>query len=406
MKKIKNYVYVDISITANSKHKTGIQRVVRELSSCFDKINSEFLEIRYLNTNEKKERSDDLYMNADNFIYLKNKFKNLINFFKRFAWNALPYRFASKLASYTTRYYRIKHLLNNALVDDNDAKHILLLLDSNWTRDALIMSKLFKSNGHKVVSIFYDLSPLIKPDFFEKGVANNFKNYWYAEFAYTDSILSISNTISKELKNYANKNGLKNNRNIHYDYFYLGCNFYDFKTINTNVIRDEKKYLSVGSIEPRKNVGLILNVFETLWREGHNHKITFIYNNEWREDSLIEKIESHPQKNKKLFIVKGSSDRELAIEYQSAYALISASVYEGYGLGLAEALISGCKVFASNIPVYKELYDDQAIFFENDLNDLKNKIIDDSKNKYDMKKFRQLSWEKAANNLLKKVVEN
>ena len=107
-------------------------------------------------------------MNADNFIYLKNEFKNLINFFKRFAWNLLPYKFASKLASYTTRYYRIKHLLNNALVDDNDAKHILLLLDSNWTRDALIMSKLFKSNGHKVVSIFYDLSPLIKPDFFEK----------------------------------------------------------------------------------------------------------------------------------------------------------------------------------------------------------------------------------------------
>ena len=102
-------------------------------------------------------------------------------------------------------------------------------------------------------------------------------------------------------------------------------------------------------------------------------------------------------------LIYGSSDRELAIEYLSSNALISASIYEGYGLGLAEALNFGCKVFASNIPVYKELFQDNIIFFENNARALKEAIINEANSNTSKKTFKPISWQKATNDLIRKI---
>ena len=404
MKKVKTYIYVDISITENSLHQTGIQRVVREFCANFKKDIRDDLVIKYININESSFLNNDPLMNASTFIDFKLKINNLINFIKRSIFFIFPASVASRIASYTTRYFRIKNIYKNIVVKESEATHTLLLIDSNWTRDALVLSKLFQNDGHKVVSLFYDLSPIIEPEYFEKGVARNFKNYWVAQLEYSDLVLSISKTISDELKDFVKKEKWHTKKNIKFDFIKLGCNFFSKKQINTNVLREKRKYLLVGSIEPRKNVGTVLSAFELIWHEGYDLTLTIAYSNSWHEVSLIAKLKKHPLLNKKLFLILNSSDRELAIEYQSSGTLISASVYEGYGLGLAEALNFGCKVIASKIPVYQELYKDNVTFFENNPIDLKNTIINELTSNKILKEFKPTTWMSASKQLTRKVI--
>lgn len=56
-------------------------------------------------------------------------------------------------------------------------------------------------------------------------------------------------------------------------------------------------------------------------------------------------------------------DSDMAAIYQKSVGLVTPSLSEGFGLPGIEAMSSGTLVLASNIPVYKEVYKDNAIFF-------------------------------------------
>lgn len=408
MSKIKkNYIYVDVSITDNSPHQTGIQRVVREFCDHFKKTTKGNLIIKFINVNAAHfSENNDPLMNATTFIDYKLKLRNFSDSIKRAALETLPLSITHKAASLTTRYFRIKNLYKSIVRNESDATHTLLLIDSNWTRDAIVLSKLFKNDGHKIVSVFYDLSPIIEPDYFEAGVAKNFKNYWVAQLEYSDLILSISKTISDELKEFVKEKKLHTKENLKYDFIKLGCNFYNSKLLDIKVVRQKNKFLVVGSIEPRKNVQTVISAFDHLWKDKHDLVLTIFYNNSWHEEALMKRLKNHPLLNKKLFLIFNSSDRELAIEYLSSHALISASVYEGYGLGLAEALNFGCNVLASKIPVYQELYKDNVTFFENDPADLKDTIINQLASNKVLKEFKPTTWASATDQLIRKVIEH
>ncbi|OGM31245.1 hypothetical protein A2630_04450 [Candidatus Woesebacteria bacterium RIFCSPHIGHO2_01_FULL_44_10] len=56
-------------------------------------------------------------------------------------------------------------------------------------------------------------------------------------------------------------------------------------------------------------------------------------------------------------------DDKLAALYRNAIAFVCPSTYEGFGLPGLEAMAAGTLVLASNIPVFKEIYQDHALYF-------------------------------------------
>ena len=72
------------------------------------------------------------------------------------------------------------------------------------------------------------------------------------------------------------------------------------------------------------------------------------------------------------------SDSELKHYYQKANLLIQPSLYEGFGMPPMEALKLGTNCIISDIPVFKEIYENlPVIFFKTqDSSDLANKIIE------------------------------
>jgi glycosyltransferase involved in cell wall biosynthesis len=57
------------------------------------------------------------------------------------------------------------------------------------------------------------------------------------------------------------------------------------------------------------------------------------------------------------------SDAELIQLYQTSHALVQPSFSEGFGLTGIEAMASGTLVLASDIPIFKEIYQTAAIYF-------------------------------------------
>ena len=61
---------------------------------------------------------------------------------------------------------------------------------------------------------------------------------------------------------------------------------------------------------------------------------------------------------------QGVSDEEYARILSSATALVSASLNEGFGLPLVEAMAGGTPVAVSDIPIFREIGGDAAVFFD------------------------------------------
>ena len=58
------------------------------------------------------------------------------------------------------------------------------------------------------------------------------------------------------------------------------------------------------------------------------------------------------------------SDKDLGVLYKNSLALLYPSLSEGFGLQGLEAIVSGTAVLASNIPVFKEVYINNVIYFD------------------------------------------
>lgn len=96
---------------------------------------------------------------------------------------------------------------------------------------------------------------------------------------------------------------------------------------------------------------------------------------------------------------------ELELLYQSASVLLYASLYEGFGIPLVDAFLSGLPVITSNISSMPEVGGNAAIYVDPfDIEDMREKIeniMNDEQLKQEMigkgyKRAKEFSWEKTA----------
>jgi glycosyltransferase involved in cell wall biosynthesis len=115
---------------------------------------------------------------------------------------------------------------------------------------------------------------------------------------------------------------------------------------------DPPYLLYVGTLEPRKNLPLLLDV----WREvRRHHPIDLVLAGRRREDFQQLPAEAGLH-------LKGLTDeQELPRLYSGALAVVYPSYYEGFGLPVLEAMQCGAAVIASRDPAISEVAGDAAI---------------------------------------------
>lgn len=109
--------------------------------------------------------------------------------------------------------------------------------------------------------------------------------------------------------------------------------------------------LSVCTIEPRKNLKLLLTSYKDMLRDmGANApKLVLTGAYGWKSESLMQELEQINRDYPNAICLTGYiSDDELAVLYTATSAFVYPSLYEGFGLPPLEAMQCGAPVIVSN----------------------------------------------------------
>jgi alpha-1,3-rhamnosyl/mannosyltransferase len=130
----------------------------------------------------------------------------------------------------------------------------------------------------------------------------------------------------------------------------------------------ERYALFVGTLEPRKGVDTLLAAWRRLRRAAASSgtglslpDLVLVGGPGWMDEALARSLEvgvSEGWLHRPGYV----SGAELAALYRAASLLAAPSLYEGFGLPLLEALAAGTPVVASDLPVFREVAGDAALY--------------------------------------------
>jgi glycosyltransferase involved in cell wall biosynthesis len=157
---------------------------------------------------------------------------------------------------------------------------------------------------------------------------------------------------------------------------HLGADFYPEDapgcvrlTLQT-VAENARLFLSVGTIEPRKNIDYALDIFDRLIAVDGSLRWVIVGANGWMADATVARIQGHPGLGRQLFWFDNVTDHELNWLYGKASALVALSRFEGFGLPLVEARRAGAAVIAADTAVFREVLSQEGIYVPLDKPDL------------------------------------
>ena len=119
--------------------------------------------------------------------------------------------------------------------------------------------------------------------------------------------------------------------------------------------RRERYVLAVGTLEPRKNFGRLIDAFASLIdRTEQPHVLKIVGNRGWKNRRVIERL-SDPALRGRVHYLGNIPDRELSLAYAGAEFLVAPSLYEGFGLQVLEAMSFGLPIIATQESALSEL---------------------------------------------------
>ncbi len=156
----------------------------------------------------------------------------------------------------------------------------------------------------------------------------------------------------------------------------------------------EKFIFTLSTIEPRKNLALLVNAYTKL-EDTKGYALVIGGRKGWLVDELLNSIQND---NKHKIVLTGFiEDDDLPKILGLASVFVFPSLYEGFGIPPLEALSCGCKVISSDAASLPEVLGDNATYFKNNdeadlVKTLKYWMIEknDEIKKYDVSKY---TWE-------------
>jgi glycosyltransferase involved in cell wall biosynthesis len=381
-------IFIECGITMSSPFNTGIQRVVRNILH-ESKIVGPSLDIQCIPVifvgNDFYHLSEEPASSEQGTAYFV---KRKLHALAICIHCSLSKIFHGKLYLWVQK--RIKHILqfldilpttktapinlagmmqHASQSESNTTSHILLLLDSTWDRNMWDAVEKFRTAGGHASAVLYDLIPFSHPETVAEQTRETHTAWWSEAPLHLDSIMCISQAVRDEFFIWQQLRPLASRiPPERIGYFYLGSELRlntEMGDAKINLLCSDDPYLLVvGSLEPRKNHGLILDAFEQLWQAGHSVNLAIVGGHGWKCEALLDRINQHTMLNKKLFLIRDATDSDLILLYSKTSALIMASIAEGFGLPIVEAFQRGVRVICSDIPVFKEIAGEHAKYFD------------------------------------------
>lgn len=228
--------------------------------------------------------------------------------------------------------------------------------------------------------------------------------YWYFKYILPHiikdckAIFTVSNTAKRDICSYYH---------VSEDFVYVIPNALEDNSIVENT-RDDGYLLVIGAAYEHKNIHELINN-DKYWRDKYKLKIVSARGS--YGDYLKGLIK---QRNLEDIVeIKGFvSDKELHELYRNCSALVYPSLWEGFGIPPLEAMRYQKPVILSNIDVFREIFEDAAIYinigdnlsWKNAFNILKDNILIECLISREKNILSKYLWKKNRN-LLKNILK-
>ena len=366
-------LFVDVSYTRTQMGSTGVTRTVRNLLGEFEQSGVSCQPVAIHSSGFRAVSLPPLVSLAGTPFSKSGKVASLLRWVigggvRQVVLATLPLAWQQTIWIHFSR-WTFDSLARQAPLVEFKAGDVLLLCDASWHYDAWDAANKARRQGARVVLVVYDLIPLHHPEFCAQLVSRVFQRWLAETVSASDAVLCISAAVEKDLRGYAEMTALFLPPMGH---FRLGCDpirkFEDGQVVRSEIAdflnAPAATFSAVGSFEPRKNYGWLLQAFEKMWVDGHNMRLLIVGRPTTDGQSLIKKMKQHREQGGKLLTVFDANDQELAYVYARSRALLFPSLAEGFGLPLVEARTHGCHVIASNLPAFFELADEGVSLFK------------------------------------------
>lgn len=137
----------------------------------------------------------------------------------------------------------------------------------------------------------------------------------------------------------------------------------EIKNIKEKYKLPDDYILSLSTIEPRKNIRLLIEVYsELVLTKGIDTPLVLAGREGWKTDKLLQDIDKMVKKQ--ILFTGFIDDDDLPTIYGNASLFVFPSMYEGFGMPPLEAMACGTKVLSSDASSLPEVLGEGANYFK------------------------------------------
>ncbi len=177
-----------------------------------------------------------------------------------------------------------------------------------------------------------------------------------------DHVITVSKTMRDEILDFYSRSNISVVYNGIDKSFFNEIDKIKLDQAISNLNLPNNFVLSVGHLESRKNYKRLIKAFIILRNNGCKLSLVIIGNDSGQR-SVFDKIIAEHNAQKYIFILHNLSDYEIRCLYRLSKLFIFPSIYEGFGIPIIEAMASKTPLVLSDIPVFREITQDQAYYF-------------------------------------------
>lgn len=173
--------------------------------------------------------------------------------------------------------------------------------------------------------------------------------------------------------------------------------------------------LFVGTVQPRKNLGQLIEAFSIFSRQNPKYKLVIAGSVGWLAEEILQSPHRFDVAEKVIFAGRVSSEELLGL-YAQASIYVQASITEGFGLPILEAMANSIPVITSDGGALAEINGGAGIVvpigdgFVTQLADAMESVVHNPSLSKKMvlagkKRVLKLSWQNAAKNTLNQLLQ-
>jgi glycosyltransferase involved in cell wall biosynthesis len=257
------------------------------------------------------------------------------------------------------------------------------------------LPRLMGAIARRRVITIHDLTYKRFPELLQKEKLDNLERQMAREIALSDAVICVSESTRRDLLAFYQVDASR---------VYIVHSGVAVAQNGAPIDAPEEFIFFVGTIEPRKNLDVLLDAFAMLRRDGYRGSLVIAGKIGWKSETIAKRLRAPG-----IIHLDYVQPAQLTTLYRNARVFVFPSIYEGFGFPLLEAMALGTPTIAARSSSLPEIGGDAAIYFDPksapDLAHALRRVLNDEELRRDLiakgrERAAHFRWDRAADETL------